>query len=52
MKEDEIVERGLIAFSIFYFSAEVMTRITLAEQERAKEKEMMKAGLYITVKEV
>lgn len=48
MEEEEIVERGLIAFSILFFSVEVMAEIILKE----KEKQMMKDGLYITVKEV
>lgn len=52
MNVEEIVERGVIAYCVIFFSEHVMLDIVMREKAKADEKAMMKAGNYICVGEV
>lgn len=52
MNGEEIMENGLIAYWIIYFSVHIMLDIVMKEKVKADEKAMMKAGNYICVSEV
>jgi hypothetical protein len=44
MDEEEIVERGLIAYCIMFFSEHVMLDIVVEEQLKQKEKDKRNGG--------